>query len=113
MVLDLTLCFLGEDAEGNVQFVPPPEATQPGEEKPQPMYMFAVDFKSDECREVISVLVGDLGTLLGRTVTEEEATSLLETVQGAYNPEGKSVAPNLETDVYPSVRSDLKKMEPG
>ncbi|EJK71282.1 hypothetical protein THAOC_07299, partial [Thalassiosira oceanica] len=102
----------GEDANGNVQFVPPQGATQP-RGKPQPIYMFAVDFKSDECRQCVSVLVSDLGNLLSRTVTEEEAISLLKTVQGTYNPEGESVAPDLEMDVYPVVRTELRKMMPG
>ena len=96
---------LGEDVDSNVQFVPP------GDE-PQPMYMFAVDFKSDECREHISVLVRDLGNLLDGEVTEVDAISLLETVQGAYNPKGKIVAPDLERNVYPLVRGKLREMKP-
>ena len=99
----LTLCS-GDGVDGNVQFLP-------GGEETQPISTFEVDFTSLRCRPYIESLKCDLDEVLsplGKVSTTEDAISLLNTVKEEYNPEGKRENPDLEKDVYPVVKEKIR-----
>ena len=58
---------------------------------------------------LVKSLVANLSEVLEQEVTSEETISLLNTVREEYNPEGKSVSPDLENDVYPVLRAAIRE----